>query len=242
MSGGYKHRIARALQLVITMPESARILGFYAELARFQQSVFDQVRTEGTTDVAALQQFTAPLRKLLERVGPDRLQTVKTPDTLVAAYWAGDRSASLPQQCFARVLLQPFAEYLATRGTPDTRTTASRCPFCGSNPVAGVLRGEGDGAKRSLICGLCSTEWQFRRIACPNCGETDKEKLPFFVADQINYVRVEACDTCHTYVKSIDLTRNGHAVPIVDELATMALNIWADDHGFTKVELNLLGM
>src|ERR1700678_2238786 len=39
------------------------------------------------------------------------------------------------------------------------------------------LRGEGDGGKRSLICSLCATEWQYRRIKCPNCGEEDKEKL-----------------------------------------------------------------
>ncbi len=45
-----------------------------------------------------------------------------------------------------------------------------------------------------------------------------------------------------TYIKSVDLTRNGHAIPEVDELATVALNIWADEHGYTKLESNLLGM
>jgi formate dehydrogenase maturation protein FdhE len=40
----------------------------------------------------------------------------------------------------------------------------------------------------------------------------------------------------------VDLTRNGHAVPAVDELATVALNIWADEHGYVKLETNLLGM
>jgi FdhE protein len=104
------------------------------------------------------------------------------------------------------------------------------------------MRGEGDGAKRSLICGLCATEWLYGRIACPNCGETDKEKLPVFIAEQLNYIRVEACDSCNAYIKSIDLTRNGHADPVVDEIATVALNIWADEHGFMKAEPNLLGM
>jgi FdhE protein len=55
-------------------------------------------------------------------------------------------------------------------------------------------------------------------------------------------MRVEACDVCRTYIKSVDLTGNGHAVPAVDELATVALNIWADERGYLKLETNLLGM
>ena len=106
----------------------------------------------------------------------------------------------------------------------------------------GVLRGEGEGAKRSLICSLCSLEWEFRRILCPGCGEEAVDKLPVFTAGQFEHVRVEACDTCRTYIKSVDLTRNGLAVPIVDELATVPLNIWADEHGYLKLQPNLLGL
>jgi FdhE protein len=108
--------------------------------------------------------------------------------------------------------------------------------------VAGVLRGEGNGAKRWLLCSLCSTEWPFRRVLCPNCGEENKDKLPIYTAQQIGSVRVDACDTCQTYLKSIDLTTDGHAVPVVDEIATVALNIWAEEHGYSKLEANLLGM
>jgi FdhE protein len=238
----YDRRIARATQLAATIPEATELLQFYAELARFQKTVFEQVCAAGATDVANLTQFFDPLRQLLHRVGTEELKGVVVSQEAIGHYWQGDRSASPEEQFFARVLLQPYAEYLASRGTPDTQISAPVCPFCGSKPVAGVLRGEGEGAKRSLICGLCATEWLFRRVACPNCGEADKEKLPVFIAEQIDYVRVEACDTCGTYLKSVDLTRNGHAVPVVDELATVVLNIWADEHGFTKAEPNLLGM
>ncbi len=54
--------------------------------------------------------------------------------------------------------------------------------------------------------------------------------------------RVDACDTCHTYIKSIDLTRDGHAIAMVDEIATVALNIWAEEHDYAKLETNLLSM
>jgi formate dehydrogenase maturation protein FdhE len=29
---------------------------------------------------------------------------------------------------------------------------------------------------------------------------------------------------------------------MVDELATVALNMWAEDHGYAKLETNLLGL
>jgi FdhE protein len=66
--------------------------------------------------------------------------------------------------------------------------------------------------------------------------------LPIYIAEGFDYVRVDACNTCRTYIKSIDLTKNGHAVPIVDEIATVALNIWAEEHDYAKLELNLLEM
>jgi FdhE protein len=63
-----------------------------------------------------------------------------------------------------------------------------------------------------------------------------------YTAEEVGYVRIEACDSCHTYIKAVDLSRNGLAVPVVDELATVSLNIWAEEHGYAKLQVNLLGM
>jgi FdhE protein len=79
-------------------------------------------------------------------------------------------------------------------------------------------------------------------VACPNCSEADKDKLPVYTSGETGFVRLDACDSCGTYIKSIDLTRNGHAVPLVDELAAVSLSIWAEEHGYHKAEPNLLGM
>ena len=147
-----------------------------------------------------------------------------------------------PARFFARVVLQPYAEYLASRGDVNATGESPTCPFCNARPVAGVLRGEGDGGKRWLLCSLCSTEWQYRRVLCPGCGEENKDKLPIYTAAEFPAARVDACDTCHTYLKSIDLTKDGHAIPMVDEIATVALNIWAEEHDYVKLETNLLGM
>jgi len=143
----------------------------------------------------------------------------------------------------AWMFLQPYAEYLADRSELAPRNqTLSVCPFCSGKPVVGVLRPEGDGAKRSLICSMCSTEWNYGRIVCPACGEQTVEKLAIYTASQFPEVRVEACDTCRYYIKTVDLTKNGRAVPVVDELATIPLNLWAQEHQYTKLQPNLLGI
>ena len=120
-------------------------------------------------------------------------------------------------------------------GTPST------CPFCGRKPIVGVLRSQGDGAKKSLICMLCAHEWVFRRVYCPACGEEREPQLAYYSASEIAHVRVDVCDTCHTYLKSVDLTKTGLAVAVVDELATTPLDLWAREHGYDKLQMNLLG-
>jgi FdhE protein len=116
------------------------------------------------------------------------------------------------------------------------------CPFCNRRPALGILRQQGDGARRSLLCGFCLTEWEFRRIICPGCGEEGHAKLPVYTAEAFPHIRVECCDTCQTYIKSIDLTKNGLAEPLVDELASVPLNLWAQERGYVKSHPNLLGM
>jgi formate dehydrogenase accessory protein FdhE len=142
---------------------------------------------------------------------------------------------------FPRAFLQPYAALLASQSAmPPTVSTPNLCPLCGALPVLGILRPEGDGAKRSLLCSFCSIEWNFRRILCPHCGETDEPKLPVFIAEQFPHIRTEACDTCRTYLRSIDLSKDGHAIPAVDDLAALPLSLWAHEHHYSRLHPNLL--
>ena len=150
--------------------------------------------------------------------------------------------AQSSERVLAWMFLQPYAEYLADhREVTIVDGTPSTCPLCGAKPAVGVLRSEGDGAKKSLICMLCAHEWLFRRIYCPACGEEREPQMAFYSAPEIAHVRVDVCDTCHTYLKSIDLTKTGQAVAVVDELAAIPLDLWAREHGYEKLQINLLG-
>jgi formate dehydrogenase maturation protein FdhE len=159
------------------------------------------------------------------------------------AEWEGDAGEMNPgEQLLAWIFLQPYAECLADqRENTIVDGAPSTCPLCRGKPIVGVLRSEGDGAKKSLICMLCAHEWGFRRVYCPACGEEREPQMAFYSAPEIAHVRVDVCDTCHTYLKSIDLTKTGLAIPVVDDLATIPLDLWAREHGYQKLQINLLG-
>ena len=117
------------------------------------------------------------------------------------------------------------------------------CPYCGAAPLAAVLRDEPEvKGRRTLLCSLCLTEWTFPRTRCPACAEERAEKRPHHVAESWPHVRLEECGSCRTYLKAIDLRETGLAVPVVDELASVELDLWAAEQGLAKLRTNLLGM
>lgn len=227
-----------------------------------QARAVGQLRSE--LHLGDLLQAFPQLLALLESAGPlpvagaARSLAARKPDEwreLLAEFWTfggrGDvseteaqESSREPLQEFVlRSFLQPYAEFLASRmmEPPPAVATYRACPLCGSGPLLGVLRPEGDGGKRRLLCSFCLQEWDFRRIFCAACGEDDEKKLPVYLAEQFPHVRVESCDTCKFYLRTIDLTKDGNAVPIVDDLAAIPLSLWAHEHGYTRLQPNLLG-
>ena len=242
----WDRRIGRAGELAERYPFAAEALGFYARIASFQKSLYASLENgrgslRGKLELSILLPWLPPFLSLIESIAPPPLarSTEMRRETL-EAFWAGERLTEA-QTLIAWTFLQPYAERLADQAGP-AETQSALCPHCSRKPHVGVLRQLGDGAKRSLICSLCATEWDYRRIVCPACEEEDVNKLPVYVAEQFGHVRVEACDTCHHYIKTIDLTKDGRAVPVVDELAAIPLSLWASENGYKKVSPNLLGL
>jgi formate dehydrogenase maturation protein FdhE len=153
-----------------------------------------------------------------------------------------DASAALLQEFLSRAFLQPYAEFIASAMLPPlSAMTDCRCPRCKSLPLLGVLRPEGDGGKKFLQCSLCAHEWDFLRILCAHCGETREEELSVHTAEQFPHIRIETCETCKHLLRTIDLTKDGNAIPIVDDLAAIPLALWAEQHGYQRIQRNLLG-
>jgi FdhE protein len=251
----FHRRIARAGELAEKHPQVSELLKFYQQLVRFQQGVVEKLASAREHDLPSLLPFFPELISLAKRQGSPALAEAAaileqdSPEdrlALLESVWqhqVESRHLAGEDAFFAQALLQPYSEFLAEKsGVHPNDSSSGLCPFCGSKPQVAVLRPEGDGAKRFLLCSLCSTEWIFRRVLCPNCGEEDKDKLPVFSAQEFDYVRIDACDTCHAYIKSIDLSKNGRAIPVVDELATVSLNLWAVEKNYHKLRPNLFGV
>lgn len=158
-------------------------------------------------------------------------------------YWSGDRPAT--EDYLSRAILRPYVEVLRLAAiTPDRIHRRGRCPFCGGSPWVGARRDGSamEGARRMLCCALCGGEWLFERILCPSCFEENPDRLPSFSSDAHPSVRIEACETCQRYVKTLDLSQDARPIPEVDDLVSVAMDLWALDQGFTRLEPGLAGL
>jgi len=247
-------RAARARSLAARYPAAANVLAFYAKLAGYQSSVLD-AGDDGMPDEARLVAMVPAFLDWLKQEAPETLAQSAIELQRDAGDWrerfaraftpAGkDASDDAVAMFVVESILQPWAEREAStaaeRSLAPKPDLPARCPACGCAPVAGVLREEGHGARRALVCARCATEWTYRRVCCPSCGEEDFDTLPVYTAEPYAHIRVEACDRCHTYLKSVDLTRDGLAIPQVDDLASLPLDLWARERGYTRLQANLL--
>ena len=148
-----------------------------------------------------------------------------------------------PLAFYSRAFLQAVVEALAPSEAPTAGGEPQlSCPCCGWPPQVAILRDEPEvKSRRLLLCALCSTSWSFPRLACPSCGEMDSEKLLCHEVETRAHLRVEECQTCRGYLKTIDLRQAGLAVPVVDDIASVELDIWAAERGLWKICPNLLG-
>jgi len=232
-AGEFTGSLRDELDLFLLLPNFSRFLALIEQIAPVPLA-------QAAGDLA--RKGTAVLQRAIEDFWHGDLDTAPAVGGMDAEWEGAAGGTKAREQLLAWIYLQPYAEYLADqRENTIVDGAPSTCPLCGGRPIVGVLRSEGDGAKKSLICMLCAHEWGFRRVYCPACGEEREPQMAFYSAPEIAHVRVDVCDTCHTYLKSIDLTKTGLAVPVVDELATIPLDLWAREHGYEKLQFNLLG-
>jgi hypothetical protein len=56
------------------------------------------------------------------------------------------------------------------------------------------------------------------------------------------HITIEACDLCGLYRKCVDVSLDPEAVPEVDDLASVPLDLWAVAQGYRKARANLFGL
>lgn len=257
----WARRIRRAQQLQAAHDGAESILRFYERLLLAQEQLynaFDEAAPSGVLglDLARFRTAAAPLLSAVAEHGPapladparDLVAAGWPPiERLLITYW----EAPSDRQFFGKALLQPYLQRLAEHGIgPAGRPAApgpTHCPRCGGRPQVSVLEppagaAAAEGGGRSLVCAACLTSWPFNRVRCACCGESDERQLAYYHSPAFDHQRIDACASCRRYLKTIDLGRLGLAEPLVDEVAGVALDVWARSEGYEKIELNLVGL
>jgi FdhE protein len=253
-------RAERAELLSSSAPSATEPLRFAAGLLRAQAVAARSIEREHgeralsgrmSDDLKRVLEHLLAVARFVAQRGPRALaadaerraqEPEATARTRLDVYWRGDLSTS--EDYLSRAMLRPYVECSRASGVATLRARGrGRCPFCGSASAVGCRRSaESEGGARFLCCALCGLEWPFNRIQCPSCFEENPQALPSFTSESHADVRLEACETCHRYVKSFDLSQDARPVPEVDDLASIALDLWALERGFTRVEPGLAGI
>ncbi len=261
VSVSFRRAADRAETLARESSVAAEPLRFAAGLYRVQGEVAAAIQAlhatcpfTGHFDADA-SRLVAPLRAVHRHAAEEappvlaevaRERSAETPEVAQArlsVYWNGTRDER--EDFLSRAALRPYVEVLVRNQVPVERAKSVRvCPHCGGQPWVAARRPlpGSHGAQRSLICALCGSEWLVNRILCPACGEENPDRLPAFSTERYPAARIEACDVCHRYLKSVDLTVDGNAIPEVDDLVSVGLDLWAVEQGFARIEPGLAGV
>jgi FdhE protein len=107
------------------------------------------------------------------------------------------------------------------------------CPICGSPSQMAQLRDEE--GKRYLQCSFCGCQWRWERIACPYCSNKDFNLLHYFYSEEEEAYRVDLCDHCAGYIKTVD-SRKLDYEPYLDleDVVTIHLDILAVEKGYRR--------
>jgi formate dehydrogenase maturation protein FdhE len=247
----FEQRGARAALLASSADAAREPLQFASVLCQAQGRVaaaFPLLTGRLGDDVASL--LLQPILRVAAERGPEQLaieadqrlhDDAETARTRLIVYWSGDAR----NDYLSRAMLQPYAEALRSQNVaPDRIHCRGHCPFCGGAPWVSARKSSPDAESgfRYLACSLCGLEWNVNRIFCPSCFAEDPAKLPSFQSDAYPTVRIEACETCRRYVKSIDMTTDARPIPEIDDLLSLSMDLWAVDEGYTRIEPGMAGL
>ena len=122
------------------------------------------------------------------------------------------------------------AVQLAAYLKKDEPWLKGHCPICGSAPILSILEGEG---ARSLICSFCWHQWSAKRIYCPFCDNSNDKDLYYIYAEEEKDLRVDLCNKCKKYLKTIDSRQTNRLIyPPLEQVSTLHLDMKAREEGF----------
>src|SRR5579859_3793208 len=250
-SSPWAERRRRAAELLEVQPHAAELFRLYLALSEVWADAWETSRS-ARPDLAGLPAYAAEhvLPRVLEATlaaGPEKLRAEalrrfhEADLAGMAARWLAGDELRATDRYLARASLAPILEALpeTARLLGGADAGKNRCPACGGLPQLSYFGVSGEAlvtAPRYLLCSRCSASWTYPRMVCAGCGSLETGAMPIFAdAERFPGYRVDACEACHQYLVTIDLPKDPEAVPVVDELAALPLDLFARERGFSKV-------
>jgi FdhE protein len=247
-------RRERAAELAERYPHAAEMLRLYQVVTVVQEKALQAGESIDLAEYAASNILPGIVDVTVE-VGPRALR-----DGVINVFCTADL-VKLVQRWLDQQPLDPFETYLARASASPILETlaispspargggqgggAEQCPNCGGLPQLAYFAVSGEAlvsGPRYLVCSRCANNWVFTRMTCAGCGESTGTRLPIYQEqERFPHVRVDGCQTCRKYLLTFDLRRETRAVPVVDEIAALPLDLFARDQGLTKITPNLMG-
>ncbi len=252
----YADRRQRAGELAERYDFAREPLALYGAVAQAQERVFERARADRpSVDDLAAYVVRAALPDVMSAVMSAGTETLREAvllrfhegdlERMVTLWLRGDAQDGT-DVFLARAATAPVLEALPEIARALPIASEERfCPVCGGLPQVSVFLDSGEAlvtGQRRLVCARCASEWVHPRMTCVACGETESSKLVVLAdPEQLPHLRIDACERCKRYIVSVDARLEGRAVPLVDEIAALPLDIAAAKRGFTKVTPNLMG-
>lgn len=155
------------------------------------------------------------------------------------------KNAGLNSELFiflARLSVQPLAKVLNSKlkdFVDEKLWLQGYCPICGEKPSIAELRGEE--GKKYLHCSFCGYEWLYKRLSCPFCNNDDHQTLGYFYAENEEGYRIDVCDKCKKYIKTIDSRKLSQPINLeIEDWCTIHLDLIAKEKNYQKEKTTLL--
>jgi FdhE protein len=253
----YAARRDRARELGARLDFAQELLRLYLAVVDAQERTFERARVDrpDAKDLAAYVVRVA-LPNVMEAAVAAGTETLR--EAVLLRFHEGDLE-SIVESWLRAEEMEGTDAFLARASTspvlealPEIAATLRgvnrderHCPRCGGQPQLAVFSDSGEAlltSQRKLVCARCANEWVMSRMTCASCGETAGAKMPILSdVDHFPHLRIDACEICRHYLITVDERKDPRAVPLVDELAALPLDLVAAERGYNKIVPNMMG-
>jgi hypothetical protein len=260
-------RRQRALHLRERYPFAQQMLGVYLAVV----DVWSEVGSPGPPSKLADWAGETVLPRVVKATSANAPETLAAAvhelaasGHAVLAGWLAGQELSPAERFLARACLQAPLEALGDEAgdacAADPAPRGGRnCPRCGGPPQLSIRAAADDAlmrGSRMLSCARCTHRWNYSASTCPSCGESAGDKRTVYAekhdgpvvsraaktdSEVFTHLSIDACATCQRYLIDVDSGRDARAVPEVDELVALPLDLYAAEQGLSKVTPNLMG-